>query len=870
VSNSLTGDFDVVVETAVPIVNRVLASQHQAVLDPQYEGPTYLHSFVVRVDDVPPKLRPHPVVTSGLHAVDPTITPLPVPPNRPVFVGGTRVPVSRPPGGGIFEPPLDGYTGVRGIAEVQLSAPTVSLPPGDSASKVAIAYQIMAHFVPDPGSPTLPEYVHGELTVIVDVNQVAWQKGNPTGVGDVIDIDFRSANLYVAFTPLLATDQTDQITTVIRNALHSSFGAMTTPLPAGISLIKFKTMDDPTRPAFALLADLRADAPPGPDPALVTEILLRDGDDFAIAAGRDYVIATLDQAVAAALPPPGTPLFTHGVNAIYKTITYYVFADQVTVDLQPGQIVLSIDGHTTHNSHLFGDISFTLTQALTLSLVGGVIQLPPVGDPSFTAHDGFWGWFINLIKGSFTGVLRDNSDSAVAQAQPTVQRLLDPSQTLGAVLGSVGVASTLAYTSVEIQTDGIILRGTLSVPPWPPVQVSFAQRNVTNAQGTLVRQADALNSWVPGGTVKKYTWLGQRVVRPVVLATDEDRFIASFDAPGGSGPGRLCLVVNGSRISASGPPVEEDVHAGEGQCSIVAPLYPAFPGIAEARLRRLTVVLPGHQRGALADSPDPPPPPEVLAQIAPWAGSIGGASNMLVHFADDRSKLDLAPVLGAIRAKTSKSAVSGVAVVSRGQLPSNGPSDLGPDAAFAFAEDHDGEWADVFSVRDKPATLLIDPNGETVWRHAGKLAEEELTAALDRYLVEGAMIRWGQIGLALGPGDPAPDFAFEFAPGHELVLHRLSGTRCLLVFWRSYPACLEHLRELESLREREADRPALLAINSGEPPEHARKVFDEQGCQAVFVPDPTEEITREYGVACWPTTITLDERRIVQGIRYGR
>ena len=52
-SNSLTGDFDVVVEIAVPIVNRVLASQHQAALYPQHEGPTYLHSFVVRVNDVP-------------------------------------------------------------------------------------------------------------------------------------------------------------------------------------------------------------------------------------------------------------------------------------------------------------------------------------------------------------------------------------------------------------------------------------------------------------------------------------------------------------------------------------------------------------------------------------------------------------------------------------------------------------------------------------------------------------------------------------------------------------------------------------------------------------------------------------------------
>jgi peroxiredoxin len=349
------------------------------------------------------------------------------------------------------------------------------------------------------------------------------------------------------------------------------------------------------------------------------------------------------------------------------------------------------------------------------------------------------------------------------------------------------------------------------------------------------------------------------------LATDEHRFIASFEEPGGSGPSRLCLVVNGSRISASGPPVIEDVHAGQGQCSLLTPLPPSLAGMAEARLRRLTVVLPPHRPLASADSS----PPEVLGHLAPWVGSAGGASNMLVHFADDRSKLDLAPVLGALRARTSNSAVFVVAVVAHGQLQSDGLSELGPNIAFAFAEDHDGEWADVFSVRDKPATLLIDPNGEIVWRHAGSPDEHELTAALDRYLVAGAMIRWGQLGVALEQGDRAPDFVFEFAPGHELVLHRLSATRSVLVFWRSYAACLEHLHELESLREREPDRPALLAINSGEPPEHARKVFDEQGFQAVLVLDPMEEITRDYGVACWPTTVSLDQHLIVEEIRYG-
>src|SRR5438045_9549975 len=106
-----------------------------------------MHSFVVRVDDVPPK--PHPVDPLGDHIWErgmprPTMVPLPVPRDRPVFLAVNVAAVST----GIEQPPLDGYTGVHGIAEVQLSAPTVRIPPGASRSKVAIAYQTMAPFSP--------------------------------------------------------------------------------------------------------------------------------------------------------------------------------------------------------------------------------------------------------------------------------------------------------------------------------------------------------------------------------------------------------------------------------------------------------------------------------------------------------------------------------------------------------------------------------------------------------------------------------------------------------------------------------------------------------------------------------------------------
>ena len=153
-SNSLTGDFDLVAQFSLPTVNRILGSIHQkgnAVND----GITFLHSF-----------RTHIPQNSG--------------PGFPVGKGG--IPIPNP-------------SAVQGIIEVQVSTPTITLV-ANSSTRVTAHFEIMVHYIADDPASTLPEFVHGELQATFSVLQQA--AGNKNSL---LTMDIQAANLEVNFIP---------------------------------------------------------------------------------------------------------------------------------------------------------------------------------------------------------------------------------------------------------------------------------------------------------------------------------------------------------------------------------------------------------------------------------------------------------------------------------------------------------------------------------------------------------------------------------------------------------------------------------------------------------------------------------------------
>jgi peroxiredoxin len=112
---------------------------------------------------------------------------------------------------------------------------------------------------------------------------------------------------------------------------------------------------------------------------------------------------------------------------------------------------------------------------------------------------------------------------------------------------------------------------------------------------------------------------------------------------------------------------------------------------------------------------------------------------------------------------------------------------------------------------------------------------------------------------------------FEYVAGERIALRKLHGQRVLLLFWQSWSApCVAELRRLQALHERGGEEPlAILAIDDGEEPGVAARVRAELGLTYAVVADPHRRIARTYGVRCWPTTVLINGKGVVERVHLG-
>ena len=844
-SNALTGDFDVVVEASVPAVDRVLATLHQA--------ETFLHSFTLRIDDVPPIIFAPPSSEAVLPAAQrrarrPTEVEAPARTTSAEHASS----VERRFSGGILQD--DEFTGVRGFAEIQVSTPTITLPQSADTSEVTVHYTVIVHFIADPATPAMPEFLHGELQATVDVDRVASQ------VGNVLEIDFTREDIAVNFIPFfaeppLSPGQNDQINQVIHNTLRTTFQPVNAMLPGGIQQVDFKSLPNAAQPTAALLLNLRTDAPPNPNPDSVTRGFLNVDDQFAVAAGRDYVLSVLNQASGNVNRDFD---ISFKINLIFFTVTinYHIHLDSISADLQFGQIVLTINGSATTSS-ILPNLHFRVTQAVTLNVQQGVVSLAAVGGPNLSISDGLGGAILNLFSGLIAGQLSNTLNTLLQQAQPAVQQALDSRNTLGAVLNSLNISATLTYTSVEIQPDGLILHGTLDVPDFVAFAPAEFSSNLVSVNGEILLELNALNTWIPGGTIQEYDWIGP------VSVTDQDRFI--IRVPSNNSPSQWCLIVQGTRITASGTPTQETVLGFNLSCLILIPFVGLLQG-DNALIRRLTFFVPGREAAVRSS--------DALAYVAPWGTGSALAhsrTNLIVHFADSHIAAELTEIRDAMFASSKNNSAILVVAVLPPEYRWVKPIDFGANGSLAFAEDDQDAWQRVFSVKEIPATYLVNPQGEVVWQHIGRLQAAGLAEAFNKHLISGGRLLWQQLRLAVQPGEPAPDFLFEYTPGRELALRRLRGRPVLLHFWTSWSKPhLKELHHLQKLYNKSTERRlTILAINDGENPKQAQEVFSRNGFTFHLITDTNRQISQLYGVNCWPTTVLLDENGFVKSIQLG-
>ncbi len=884
-ANDLTGDYDVAAEFAIPAVNRVLAAMHQC--------ERFLHSISVRVDDNPP-----PGSISGVGVAVGSVDGWgyaianqqqigkPNPSPGPKGVTDPALALLDPVVniGEVYPVPIT-PSHLQGSAQLQLFPPTADIPDA-SGMNLAIRMDVMARYFPDKGTSPLAEFIRGDLEVIAPVNQIT------SGVGNVINIDFKADQAQINFTPSYASDaliaeDLAGINLLIANALRTSFLPSDATLPSNVTQVHFRTLSAPQK-AISVLLNLTDHAASASG---ANNALLAAGDDFAFAAGRDYVLGAL-KTVTDNLLSQSFPEVKFSVLSYH--LAYSITLTNATGDLEAGKIVLTTQGDAkqlTHHSWAPGDFGFTLTLEFSLQAWGGgttAVLVPGQVSVNTTSLEVD---LFNAFSGAITDAAKQARDQALqaSGADETVTSMFDAAKNLGDFLNSLLQAPgggppppqkiVPLYTSVAIQPSGVVCHGSLPfLFQWPEPHLEFEQIPANSDGsarpiGSVPPGPDysALNTWIPGGTISGYGWSAAGQGGPAVFDDHKFVLLARREVEQASAEGQalaavaaytpLCLTVQGTRLSYFGPIVAEPVSAmvcGYTRVPVVTGVMASNLGVATAPAVTLTRPGPSGQVQVTGHA---------LAQVAPRGT---GAPNLLVHFADAKSAAQLKLLTQAVaESKRQDAATAVLAVLSANEL-SKAPYTPG----VIYTEDQNGAWEAILrvSTAKRPLTLVVGPRGAIIWQREGPLDRQALAAALAEHLVKTAAVQISLPQLNVRIGQRAPNFVFEYVPGQEFPLRKLAGGPANLVFWKSSSrASIQAVLYLQNGAVKAANKtaPLLLAINDGEASDLARKVAAEAGISAILVTDPKREISLAYGVDLWPTIVSVDATGLIAGIRHG-
>lgn len=830
---NLTGEYDVATEVGVGLVNCILAAIHENE-DEAY--PRFPHSFTVRVDDA---------------------------------YRGAGDPV-----------PEGERTGVRTTAEVQVSTPSVSLPVGGladpiwSRSRSPVRTAVRASRAPigpigpigpiDPGTrPTcwpritarvrlrawlrdtpeeLPEFLHGDLHLTAGLART-----DLPGVGIFLGLD-HSSGPEVRFEPAAGTTLADEqralVERILRNFIRSDSEPATfkLALPAEVRRFDYKLQPAAPRPSAMLMFTL-SDRPAGPQgPSSVSASFLPSGADFAVAVGRDYLLAPLRSELLSGIPPQYTASGT-GYSARIRPDWA-----GATFDLEPGRIAFTVSGSgsITYGVGWFSttdEWSFTVRVAVTLHVVEGLLQPALAGDPEVDLHD------VAVFEGTIREKARDSIKTELQRildaAPAELREALDVGGQLKKIIAALHPSDEpgVALTGVEIRPDGLVVPGTVALAPSRPVEVRRLGLNGF---------ADALESWIPGGTIERFVW-GSRV--------EEHRFIT--EKPKLVSEALRCLSVQGTRVTRGGglaPVSAED-------CPVLVATLPVLsePPPPQPCRRPLLPLLGVAPEGRV----------EVVGHYDPWAsGSVpaGGPTNLLVLFAEGswaEAATALAKALAATRHRDAAIVVVGVLGTDR--LAEAATATLDADATLLLTEDPSAHWAATFGISRAPATVLVGPTGEVRSRDEAALDPVKLGKVLDKHLEPGGEVSWRALRMAVAASDRAPDVPIRLGEGRELALRRLRGGPVVLSFWTSCSEpSVEQLRQLrEALESGGEDQPYVLGIGDGESPQQVTELAKREQLPFPLVPDPDRLIARRYGVSSWPAMVQVGPKGRVEAADLG-
>ena len=840
---NLTGEYDVAVEVSVAAVNRVLAVLHE---NEDTRFPVLPHSMRMGVNDA---------------------------------YRGPEDPVAEAE-----------RTGVQAEVEIQVSAPTISLPSGWvigdgigwmarggrwvepwEPSDVSIGAGIRAWVRGSP-QPSLPEFIHGDLAITADVVRsggivispisTAFRTILPPIFGDDTYVGLDRSSMSVTFQPAPGTtvpdDERLRIQQIVRNALRGDLDPVTFKVAVPEDVHRWDYRLNPAQASMTVMLVLTERSVSGNATASVSGGLVPAGSDFAIAIGRDFILPLMKSQVIRDFPESYSDS-EYGIGATIRPDWA-----GAGFHLEPGRIVLSIHG-SGHISYwgIDDDFTFDVTLAFGLQVVGGSLEPVALGDPVVDFHDIAVGE--GYVESQARSRIRTERDNALIAARAQIREALAVQTRLEDLLsGFLPSPAGVTLTGVDIRPEGVVVPGRIGVAPSRPVVVRQVKRD---------GMVDALDSWIPGGTIDRFLWSRQRIVATPFMAgtgsvahlgerEEVHRFVTE-EITFGHGEVYepvLCLEVQGRRLTAGGGMAPVAGHT----CGFYVPIppWPIVDWVVKGGRSLPTIPM----QGLLPDGT-----PGVVGHYSPWASGMApteGATTMVVHFAEGSWE----ETAGVLQEGLMRHGDAAVVVVV--MLPSGGMSDraeaLDSGAAFLLAEDSDGEWAESFGVTP-PATVLVDPRGQVAWKDEGELTAAKLSRALSRHAEPGGKVSWQPLRLGVVAGDAPPEFPFRPGGGAELSLRRLRGHRVALVFFTlaSDPS-LQQLRDLARAHEASGGRgPMVLAIGDGVAAQEAGEMAKRMELPFPVIPDPDRSISHRFGVGCYPTLVWIGSNMRVEAVDFG-
>jgi hypothetical protein len=877
-SNSLTGDFEAVLQVSGGTVDRLLAGMHQnAFADPKL--PSFPHVASLRLGD---QAQP----------------------------GDTA----------------------RGTVKAQISTPRIELIDG-STDRFVIEFAVRAHFVAEAGNESLPEFINGTVRAeyeIADLSECPgwrtiahdylWVRVVEDSVSFTWDTDegSRLAQLTSRFTH---AHHAEAIEAEIIRLLKGAFTARPHPLRGQFQQRLLRSLVAGDESAVVVPTSISSAQPAG-NIASVNEIVLN---------GRDFAVAVSSEAILAAVEPSMDEFSGLELARIHWSLDLWVFGgleidyvitlDSATVEwIGPGVIGPIQAPGALLNVRLTGsgratriytsgvaelipglhelDARAEGRQLLMLSLnpVDETLALTPVGPPSVDVQYG--GPFADDVKprvrDAAMRVFPGEVAAAVAQVEPKLAFLTRRKAVLTDQLVTFDRDATARLEEAEGAVDGLILRGMIGLSPRKPPALSFKRL----AQGDGY---DATASWIPGGRVDEFEWSWEWAAGPLGRfiyanqnwdggASFADRFLlrSSYLGQAGHAPlpgidgmpagtvgGQVCLNLKGEVV---------DPRTGEWMFIQTGPqcvdLFPRVGQLAAGRLlwaRR-------SMDGAREETSE-----RALLDVAGGASSAGAANTMLLYLDRGWDDEAVSVLRDGLAATTRDAGILVVALFPERVIEGEGDA-LGPHVRelaqtlrhpLVVNEDVRASWSARFALpvgSGECAWRLISPGGGLAWAHDGPVDRELLASVLDACLGASPPARAEPgrnvgVGRAVGAGTsfdlvetmtsecPVPPW-FENRPDRDWTITAFVQA--------ASPSSEQRLVDLERERGELGDAGVQVsAIVDGATAEEADALKNKLGLEFDVLPDPGGAISNRFGIRIWPTTLTVDRMGRVAALESG-